>query len=116
MAKRPKDEHRWAWYHTEAFEHIMKHHPRGGHWNVYCVLCNYRRWDGVHKDQCYPSYDTIAEQAHLTRRSVRRIIRDLRGIGVVTIKYDKVVDRRNHQIGRRRNIYTLLQPSEFHDP
>jgi hypothetical protein len=104
---------RWSWYYVEAFIHIMNHHPRGSHWKVYCVLCNYRRWRGLHKDTCYPSYKTISQEAHISVDSVRRIVKDLKALGVITIKYAKVVDRKRKRIGRRRNIYGILQPDKF---
>ena len=104
---------RWSWYYAEAFSHIMHHHPRGTHWKVYCVLCNYRRWRGIHKNTCYPSYKTIAEEAKTSIDSVRRIVKDLRWLGMITIKYDKVVDRKKREIGRKRNIYTILPPGNF---
>ena len=111
-----EDTHKWAWYYTEAYAHILKWHPKGAHWKVYCVLCNYRRWQGIHKNTCYPSYKTIAEQAHVSVNNVAQIVHDLRGLGVITIKYDKVVNRKNRTIGRRRNIYTLLSPEHYHKP
>ena len=107
---------KWSWYYTEAFQHILSYHPRGNHWRVYCVLCNYRRWRGIHKNTCYPSYATIAQEAHLSIKSIPKIIRDLKRLGMITVKYDKVVNRNKREIGRKRNIYALLEPSQFKPP
>jgi len=99
---------RWAWYDIRIYRRILSEFPCGRHDRVYLVLCNHRRWEGKHKDTCFPSYATIAKEAHISRRSIAQIIADLKGLGVITVKYDKVIDRKNRKIGRKRNIYHIL--------
>ena len=61
-----------------------------------------RRFYGYAKGKCYPSYDEIAEAAGCCRETVRKKLKALAAIGILSIVRRKVVASFTSRTGRAR--------------
>ncbi len=64
---------------------------------VYWVLTA-RTFKG--KEACFPSYETIAREAHCAKNTAIKAVRELEGLGLVVVE-------RAHKGSRKRNRYFL---------
>jgi len=72
---------------------------RAGDKSVYAILCMYADNDRL---DCYPSRETIMEEAGVSDNTLRNTIRKLKLLGYID------VDRRTNHRGQATNLYVLL--------
>ncbi|MEV2849922.1 helix-turn-helix domain-containing protein [Paenibacillus larvae] len=73
---------------------------------VYVILCKYANWT---TKSSYPSVARIAKEAFCSENTVRKALRKLTEIGLISAE-----ERRNEQGGQTSNLYILLKvPDTF---